>query len=268
MAGSTGETDLPTAALPAVDLEIARAHLRTLMRAQTFEVAEQALDRLAETIAMPRMAWSPDVGCPHFNAHMDGFLRRHNWPEDILTLWWDQHVMLKMPVYIRCRYEHLPFVSEVRPVRGSRSALSRITTCMVQAGMHSLLTVPIIMPRGRIAMLTWTSDRPAEFARGVLDVASAELFVAGHAFMRAYARQFENEAPAHEDHSLLTPREWDCLRLVAQGYRDAEIGRLIELAPTTVRFHLENVTRKLGATNRTHAVALAAQRGMLGPIGN
>ena len=70
-------------------------------------------------------------------------------------------------------------------------------------------------------------------------------------------------APAH-----LTPRESECLRLVAQGYRDAEIARLSGLAATTVRFHLDNVVRKFGAANRVQAVAIAAQLGVLGAIGD
>jgi len=66
----------------------------------------------------------------------------------------------------------------------------------------------------------------------------------------------------------LTPREADCLRLVAQGYRDAEIARLSGLAATTVRTHLDNVVRKFGASNRVQAVAIAAQLGLLGALGD
>jgi len=44
-------------------------------------------------------------------------------------------------------------------------------------------------------------------------------------------------------------------------------GAWAGLASTTVRFHLDNVARKLGASNRTHAVAIAVQLGLLGPIG-
>jgi DNA-binding NarL/FixJ family response regulator len=65
----------------------------------------------------------------------------------------------------------------------------------------------------------------------------------------------------------LTPREWDCLRFMAQGFRDADIARLMEIALTTVRYHIDNAVQKLGASNRTHAAAVAAQSGLLGPIG-
>ena len=65
----------------------------------------------------------------------------------------------------------------------------------------------------------------------------------------------------------LTPREWDCLRLIAQGFRDADVARLIGISPTTARYYIDQAVRKMNAANRTHAVALAAQLGLLGPIG-
>ena len=55
-------------------------------------------------------------------------------------------------------------------------------------------------------------------------------------------------------------------QLTAQGCREAEVASLIGMAQTTVRYHLDNVIRKLDASNRTHAVAIAAQLGILGPI--
>jgi DNA-binding CsgD family transcriptional regulator len=53
----------------------------------------------------------------------------------------------------------------------------------------------------------------------------------------------------------LTPRERDVMRCVAAGKSNAEIGRLLWIAPTTVRRHLENVYDKLGVHSRTAAVA-------------
>jgi DNA-binding CsgD family transcriptional regulator len=65
----------------------------------------------------------------------------------------------------------------------------------------------------------------------------------------------------------LTPREWDCARTLAQGYREAEIAELIGIKQVTVRFHLDNIVQKFGCKTRTQAVALLAQLGLLGPIG-
>ena len=55
---------------------------------------------------------------------------------------------------------------------------------------------------------------------------------------------------SEEEQSRLTPREWECLRLTAQGCREEEVATIVGLASTTVRYHLDNVVRKLGASNR------------------
>ncbi|MEW5686146.1 MAG: helix-turn-helix domain-containing protein [Pseudomonadota bacterium] len=53
----------------------------------------------------------------------------------------------------------------------------------------------------------------------------------------------------------LTPREQDALSWVAEGKSDWEISVILGLSEATVRFHVDNARRKLGAVNRAHAVA-------------
>lgn len=53
----------------------------------------------------------------------------------------------------------------------------------------------------------------------------------------------------------LSPRERDVMRFVADGKTDWEIGAIMGLAEATARFHADNARRKLGASNRAHAVA-------------
>ncbi len=61
----------------------------------------------------------------------------------------------------------------------------------------------------------------------------------------------------------LTTRERDCLAYVADGYTDAQIAMLLDISESTVRFHLTNARTKLGAVNRTQAVARLAIDGQL-----
>ena len=53
----------------------------------------------------------------------------------------------------------------------------------------------------------------------------------------------------------LTPRERDSLALVADGKTDWEISVILGVSEATARFHVDNARRKLGAINRTQAVA-------------
>lgn len=61
----------------------------------------------------------------------------------------------------------------------------------------------------------------------------------------------------------LTPRELECLELLANGYSNFEIGKALGIQPPTVALHLSNARKKLGALTREHAVGLAASRGLV-----
>jgi DNA-binding NarL/FixJ family response regulator len=63
----------------------------------------------------------------------------------------------------------------------------------------------------------------------------------------------------------LTARELEVLRLVATGYTNAEIGRKLFIGESTVKTHLLKVFGKLEVDNRTRAVAVARERGLLLP---
>jgi DNA-binding CsgD family transcriptional regulator len=54
----------------------------------------------------------------------------------------------------------------------------------------------------------------------------------------------------------LSPREHEILGLLSQGLTGQAIARHLFLSPETVRTHIRNATRKLGAKTRVHAVAL------------
>ncbi len=61
----------------------------------------------------------------------------------------------------------------------------------------------------------------------------------------------------------LTGREQEVLGLIAQGLPNKEIAERLIITERTVKFHVSAIMGKLGATNRTEAVALARQRDLL-----
>lgn len=62
----------------------------------------------------------------------------------------------------------------------------------------------------------------------------------------------------------LTHRESQCLRGLAGGLSNAEIGCAIGLSEDTVKTYVRRLFRKLGAKNRFHVVAVAYETGLLG----
>jgi DNA-binding NarL/FixJ family response regulator len=63
--------------------------------------------------------------------------------------------------------------------------------------------------------------------------------------------------------AALTPREVEVLGLVAEGLANKEIAARLGTASGTVKMHIQNVLGKLGAADRTHAVAIALKRGII-----
>ena len=63
--------------------------------------------------------------------------------------------------------------------------------------------------------------------------------------------------------SQLTARELEILRLVSDGSTNAELARRLWVTEKTIKFHLSNIYRKLGVSNRTEASRYAQLHGLL-----
>ena len=62
---------------------------------------------------------------------------------------------------------------------------------------------------------------------------------------------------------MLKERERDALILVAEGRDDAEIGAILGMSRSGAHFHIDNAKKRLGASIRAQAVAVALTRGLL-----
>jgi len=110
----------------------------------------------------------------------------------------------------------------------------------------------------------------ADYAAGrTLDLARAsrqalEGIQAGREAPRAGALVSEPDAAAPgEAASVLTPRELDVLKLVAQGLSNPDIARRLALSEHTVHRHLANILRKLGLSSRAAAAAWGVRAGLV-----
>lgn len=71
---------------------------------------------------------------------------------------------------------------------------------------------------------------------------------------------------ARRQHSVrLSPREVQCLQLLAQGCRTKDIARALDLSNAAVELYLRNARRKLGAVTREQAIAIATAQGVVSP---
>jgi DNA-binding NarL/FixJ family response regulator len=77
--------------------------------------------------------------------------------------------------------------------------------------------------------------------------------------LRQVSRQ--SQAGGHSD--SLTSREHEVLQLLARGLPNKEIAAKLVISERTVKFHVSSIMGKLGAGNRTEAVTMAAQQGLI-----
>jgi len=76
-------------------------------------------------------------------------------------------------------------------------------------------------------------------------------------------RLMEFSGGLEDDLPALSDRERDCLAFTADGWRDREIADRLKITEVTVRFHIDNGRKKLGARNRVQAVARMANLRLL-----
>lgn len=71
------------------------------------------------------------------------------------------------------------------------------------------------------------------------------------------------ELAEHIGQQCLSPREVEVLQAVALGFSNRDIAMQLHITEDTVKGHMRLIMDKLSANNRTHAVAIAVQRGIL-----
>jgi DNA-binding NarL/FixJ family response regulator len=98
----------------------------------------------------------------------------------------------------------------------------------------------------------------AEIAAGIRSVAAGQSALSPQVAIRLVERMRRPETGV-----VLTARETDVLRLVATGHSNKQIAAQLGIGEATVKTHLLKAFDKLGVADRTHAVTIARERGLL-----
>ena len=99
----------------------------------------------------------------------------------------------------------------------------------------------------------------AELAAAIRKVHGGEPYVSPS----LSAKLLDRMQPRTRGSRSLTTREMMVLRLMASGLSNRDIAAALESTERTVKFHVTAILNRLGADNRTQAVALAVRRGIL-----
>jgi len=142
------------------------------------------------------------------------------------------------------------------------------------SGIEAMIAIRSEFPDARIVMLT-TFEGDVEIrgalaagARGYVlkDIPPVEL--AGvirrvHGGKKQIAADVAARLAEHLSDEPLSERELTVLARVAEGRRNREIGELLGISEETVKGHVKHIVEKLGAHDRTQAVAIAVRRGII-----
>ena len=142
------------------------------------------------------------------------------------------------------------------------------------SGIDALSAIVAEFPDARIVMLT-TFEGDVEIqrafaagARGYLlkNTPPAELVDAVrqvHAGRKRIPQEIAAQLAEHIADERLTEREVDVLQHVAGGNRNKDIAELLSISEETVKVHVKHIMEKLGASDRTAAVAIGVRRGII-----
>ncbi|KAG9574668.1 hypothetical protein KCV01_g18140, partial [Aureobasidium melanogenum] len=81
---------------------------------------------------------------------------------------------------------------------------------------------------------------------------------------RRVPEEIANEMAEYAADDELTPRETQVLTRVAMGEANRDVAVALGIAEETVKAHMKSILAKLQANDRTHAVAIALRRGIIG----
>lgn len=143
-----------------------------------------------------------------------------------------------------------------------------------RSGIEALIDIRAEFPDARVIMLT-TFEGDVEIqraleagARGYLLKSMppkelVEVIVQVHAGKKRIPTQIAAQLAEHLSDEALTSREIEVLSLIAGGNRNRDIAEKLFIAEETVKVHIKHIMDKLGASDRTQAVAIGVRRGII-----
>ena len=234
------------------------------------------VDALADTVAaigaaagLPYLAAQSDLGDPGAMADRDGrpFAERFRWLERDAGYWRNRRLALEATLLHAARLIAEPFWYREGRVGTWRTTrlLGGVDLAQVTArtGVVAAVIAPVHLPGGRLGAVVWAADAPVDVA-SIFAARGEAMFSAATRFLAAHA---EWSAPRHPvPVQQLSAREAQCVRWAAAGTTNAEIGTILTLSVSTVRFHLRNAAEKLGAATRARMIQLATGHGFVGTL--
>ena len=141
-------------------------------------------------------------------------------------------------------------------------------------GLEAIQAIRAEAPNARIVVLT-TYDGDAQAFQAMKAGAAAYLLKSSlrkelvdtirdvHSGRRRMSPEIAEKVAVHSTDERLSEREIEIVGLVSEGHSNKQIARTLSISEQTVKAHLKSIFGKLDVTDRTHAVTVAARRGII-----
>ena len=142
------------------------------------------------------------------------------------------------------------------------------------SGIDAMVAIRTEFPDARIIMLT-TFEGDVEIRRALQAGAVSymlktmprkqlvEMIRRVHAGKKHIPPEIAAHLAEHMGDETLSKREVDVLQKIAGGNRNSDIAALLFISEETVKGHVKHIMEKLGANDRTEAVAIGIRRGII-----
>lgn len=142
------------------------------------------------------------------------------------------------------------------------------------SGIEAMIAICAEFPAARVVILS-TFDGDFEIQRALRSGASGvvlknepprelvEVIRKVHAGRKCVPPAIAVRLAEYLSDGALTPREMEVLMHVADGNRNRDIGQRLFISEDTVKRHVSQIMQKLGASDRTEAITIAARRGII-----
>lgn len=162
----------------------------------------------------------------------------------------------------------LPMVWDQRSVRGRSAEIDRFLDDAARFGVCSGVCVSTRDSHLRGGITSFSSCEPliTPTVRRRIEHDMSDIIAFSKYFHELIVMAvFEQQLPPLARGAPLSPRERQCLQMVAQGLTSNEMGIKLGITERTVNFHVCNSMTKLNAVNRQEAVARAVAKGVIYP---
>jgi DNA-binding NarL/FixJ family response regulator len=206
-----------------------------------------------------------------------------NTPSNIRILCVDDHPLMREGIAAIIRNEtDMVLIAEAsngrEAITGYREHQPDITLMDLRlpdiSGIDAVIAIRTEFPSARIIMLT-TFEGDAEIHRALEAGAQGymlksmprkqlvEMIRKVHAGRKHIPPEVAAHLAEHLGEEFLSKREVEVLHKVAGGNRNSDIAELLFISEETVKGHVKHIMEKLGASDRTEAVAIGLRRGII-----